>query len=162
MAKNLHPLLLLFLFVAVLPHCQCKFSESKGFSLKPVRRNFLDFTSSFQELKENSEPGAAYLESLSLRKIAETQLTDHFPDIIRPPITRSHFLFTIDAKIGTTPSRKRTFIVDTGSSLTWTQCRPCTHCFKQDYPLFDPNNFRQIMLLPDFSSALIMANASST
>ena len=31
-------------------------------------------------------------------------------------------------------------IVDTGSDLTWTQCRPCTHCYKQVVPFFDPKN----------------------
>ncbi|KAL8031874.1 hypothetical protein ABFX02_13G057800 [Erythranthe guttata] len=62
---------------------------------------------------------------------------DIFPNTIRPRITRSSYLYTIDASIGT-PPRKRTFIFDTGSELTWTQCTPCVHCFKQDYPLFDP------------------------
>ncbi|KZV20724.1 hypothetical protein F511_26570 [Dorcoceras hygrometricum] len=31
-------------------------------------------------------------------------------------------------------------IADTGSDLTWTQCKPCTSCFKQRSPLFDPRN----------------------
>ncbi|KAL3498121.1 hypothetical protein ACH5RR_040853 [Cinchona calisaya] len=29
-------------------------------------------------------------------------------------------------------------IADTGSDLTWTQCKPCSQCYKQDAPLFDP------------------------
>ncbi|KAI3418633.1 Peptidase A1 domain-containing protein [Psidium guajava] len=29
-------------------------------------------------------------------------------------------------------------LVDTGSDLIWTQCKPCTHCFKQATPVFDP------------------------
>ncbi|KAI3457546.1 hypothetical protein Pfo_014209 [Paulownia fortunei] len=140
MAKKVHPLFFLFPFLAVLPHCQCIFSESRGFSLKLVRRDFLD-TPPFPQLfnfTKSSEDGASYLERGSLSKIAETEVSDRFPDTIRPTITRSRFLFTIDATIGT-PSRKRTFIFDPGSSLTWTQCTPCIHCFKQDYPLFDPN-----------------------
>ncbi|XP_073304768.1 aspartic proteinase CDR1-like [Primulina huaijiensis] len=31
-------------------------------------------------------------------------------------------------------------IADTGSDLTWTQCKPCASCFEQKVPLFDPNN----------------------
>ncbi|XP_048132138.1 aspartic proteinase CDR1-like [Rhodamnia argentea] len=30
-------------------------------------------------------------------------------------------------------------IADTGSDLIWTQCKPCTDCFKQAPPLFDPS-----------------------
>ncbi|KAK6136786.1 hypothetical protein DH2020_029456 [Rehmannia glutinosa] len=29
-------------------------------------------------------------------------------------------------------------IADTGSDLTWTQCQPCTQCYKQKAHLFDP------------------------
>ncbi|XVF30627.1 hypothetical protein REPUB_Repub16aG0074900 [Reevesia pubescens] len=31
-------------------------------------------------------------------------------------------------------------IADTGSDLIWTQCKPCSECFKQDAPLFDPTD----------------------
>ncbi|CAH9077635.1 unnamed protein product [Cuscuta europaea] len=31
-------------------------------------------------------------------------------------------------------------IADTGSVVTWTQCEPCTDCFPQVLPLFDPKN----------------------
>ncbi|XP_074299298.1 aspartic proteinase CDR1-like [Silene latifolia] len=30
-------------------------------------------------------------------------------------------------------------LIDTGSDLIWTQCQPCTQCFKQILPIFDPN-----------------------
>ncbi|KAL4599215.1 hypothetical protein ACB092_11G111500 [Castanea dentata] len=33
-------------------------------------------------------------------------------------------------------------IADTGSDLTWLQCRPCTKCYKQTSPIFDPANVR--------------------
>ncbi|KAK2970236.1 hypothetical protein RJ640_021672 [Escallonia rubra] len=33
-------------------------------------------------------------------------------------------------------------IADTGSDLTWTQCKPCVECFKQISPLFDPRKSR--------------------
>lgn len=73
---------------------------------------------------------------------------DHpFPDTIRPAVTRSYYLFTIDATIGT-PSSIKTFIFDTGSSLIWTQCKPCVRCFKQDYPLFDPKQSSSYQKLP--------------
>uniref|UniRef100_A0A803M3T4 Peptidase A1 domain-containing protein n=1 Tax=Chenopodium quinoa TaxID=63459 RepID=A0A803M3T4_CHEQI len=37
-----------------------------------------------------------------------------------------------------TPPVKQLGIVDTGSDLIWTQCQPCTQCFKQKLPIFNP------------------------
>ncbi|KAJ4825009.1 hypothetical protein Tsubulata_005643 [Turnera subulata] len=37
-----------------------------------------------------------------------------------------------------TPPVETLSILDTGSDLVWTQCTPCTYCFPQDVPLFDP------------------------
>ncbi|KAL5699060.1 hypothetical protein ACHQM5_030012 [Ranunculus cassubicifolius] len=41
-----------------------------------------------------------------------------------------------------------TVIVDTGSDLTWVQCQPCTSCYSQQDPIFNPNTsytYRTIM-----------------
>ncbi|KAK8559315.1 hypothetical protein V6N13_098891 [Hibiscus sabdariffa] len=38
-----------------------------------------------------------------------------------------------------TPGFDVVAIADTGSDLIWTQCKPCSQCFKQDAPLFDPS-----------------------
>ena len=39
-----------------------------------------------------------------------------------------------------TPKRDLTFIFDTGSDLTWTQCEPCArHCYDQIEPIFNPS-----------------------
>ncbi|KAH1105765.1 hypothetical protein J1N35_009533 [Gossypium stocksii] len=37
-----------------------------------------------------------------------------------------------------TPSFSVVALADTGSDLIWTQCWPCSQCFKQDAPLFEP------------------------
>ena len=42
-------------------------------------------------------------------------------------------------KIGTPPV-KVVGIVDTGSDLTWAQCKPCVNCYKQVTPLLVPSN----------------------
>ncbi|KAH6756814.1 hypothetical protein C2S53_015215 [Perilla frutescens var. hirtella] len=55
---------------------------------------------------------------------------------IRLPLTFHEPTFTVEIGIGT-PAVKRTLIFDTGSGLTWTQCKPCIKCFKQNEPLFD-------------------------
>ncbi|XP_004305337.1 PREDICTED: aspartic proteinase CDR1-like [Fragaria vesca subsp. vesca] len=45
--------------------------------------------------------------------------------------------YLVNMSIGT-PPRPFIGIVDSGSDLIWTQCMPCTECFKQNPPLFDP------------------------
>ncbi|OMO71026.1 Peptidase A1 [Corchorus olitorius] len=46
--------------------------------------------------------------------------------------------FLMNVSIGTPPF-PIVGIADTGSDLIWTQCQPCTQCFQQDAPLFDPS-----------------------
>ncbi|CAN6204815.1 unnamed protein product [Urochloa humidicola] len=38
-----------------------------------------------------------------------------------------------------TPARRFTVEFDTGSDLSWVQCKPCHHCYKQRDPVFDPS-----------------------
>ncbi|CAN6224868.1 unnamed protein product [Urochloa humidicola] len=38
-----------------------------------------------------------------------------------------------------TPPRQFTVEFDTGSDLSWVQCKPCNHCYEQHDPLFDPS-----------------------
>ncbi|XWS57953.1 hypothetical protein CRYUN_Cryun09bG0217200 [Craigia yunnanensis] len=46
--------------------------------------------------------------------------------------------YLMNISIGT-PAFDIVAIADTGSDLIWTQCMPCSQCFKQDAPLFDPS-----------------------
>ena len=45
--------------------------------------------------------------------------------------------YLIKISLGT-PAIEVLGIADTGSDLIWTQCEPCEKCYKQDLPLFDP------------------------
>ena len=52
-------------------------------------------------------------------------------------------LYVVNVGLGT-PKREFTLLIDTGSSLIWTQCRPCKlgnlkGCYKQRHPIFDPS-----------------------
>lgn len=39
-----------------------------------------------------------------------------------------------------TPKNELSLVFDTGSDLTWTQCRPCAkYCYNQSEPIFDPS-----------------------
>uniref|UniRef100_A0A7N1A7S3 Peptidase A1 domain-containing protein n=1 Tax=Kalanchoe fedtschenkoi TaxID=63787 RepID=A0A7N1A7S3_KALFE len=52
-------------------------------------------------------------------------------------IIRNSNLFFMKIRLGTPPV-DIIAMVDTGSDLTWTQCLPCTRCFPQRLPLFNP------------------------
>ncbi|KAL3818378.1 hypothetical protein ACJIZ3_004283 [Penstemon smallii] len=59
------------------------------------------------------------------------------PDSIEARLTPDGGEYLIKISIGTPPFEILA-IADTGSDLTWTQCKPCTQCYKQKAPLFDP------------------------
>ncbi|KAL9258147.1 Aspartic proteinase nepenthesin-1-like protein [Drosera capensis] len=46
--------------------------------------------------------------------------------------------YLMDVSIGT-PAIAYSAILDTGSDLIWTQCKPCYSCFQQSAPIFDPS-----------------------
>ncbi|KAE8687331.1 putative aspartic protease [Hibiscus syriacus] len=46
--------------------------------------------------------------------------------------------YLMNISIGT-PGFDIVAIADTGSDLIWTQCKPCSQCFTQEAPLFDPS-----------------------
>ncbi|CAA7061235.1 unnamed protein product [Microthlaspi erraticum] len=73
---------------------------------------------------------AAFLRSIS-RSRQFTTKTDLQSSLIA---NGGEYFMTIS--IGTPPS-KVLAIADTGSDLTWIQCKPCQQCYKQNTPLFD-------------------------
>ncbi|KAK9270689.1 hypothetical protein L1049_026271 [Liquidambar formosana] len=56
---------------------------------------------------------------------------------IRAPVHVGHGSYLMNFWIGT-PARPLLGIMDTGSDLIWTQCKPCVNCFNQPTPIFDP------------------------
>ncbi|CAL5002955.1 unnamed protein product [Urochloa decumbens] len=49
-----------------------------------------------------------------------------------------NYVTTIGLGSGAAAAANHTVIVDTGSDLTWVQCKPCSSCYAQRDPLFDP------------------------
>jgi len=56
---------------------------------------------------------------------------------IEAPVLPGNGEFLMKLAIGT-PPETYSAILDTGSDLIWTQCKPCTQCFHQSTPIFDP------------------------
>ncbi|MCL7032869.1 hypothetical protein MKW94_026224 [Papaver nudicaule] len=45
--------------------------------------------------------------------------------------------YLMNISVGT-PPRQLLAVADTGSDLTWIQCKPCEDCYEQNEPIFDP------------------------
>ncbi|CAK9319356.1 unnamed protein product [Citrullus colocynthis] len=56
---------------------------------------------------------------------------------VKAPVVAGNGEFLMKLAIGT-PPRSLWAIMDTGSDLIWTQCKPCEQCFDQATPIFDP------------------------
>ncbi|XP_057540976.1 aspartic proteinase nepenthesin-1 [Amaranthus tricolor] len=64
--------------------------------------------------------------------------------------------FLMNVAIGTPPN-PFSAIMDTGSDLIWTQCKPCDDCFDQSTPIFDPSKsstFSKLSCSNDLCEAL--------
>lgn len=79
---------------------------------------------------------------------------------IQSPVHTGSGEFLMNLAIGTPPSPFLA-IVDTGSDLVWTQCSPCTDCFTQSSPIFDPSNSSSFDKIP-CTSSLCSSLPSST
>ena len=72
--------------------------------------------------------------------------------------------YVVNVGIGT-PKREFTLVMDTGSSLLWTQCQPCklqrlSGCYKQQHPIFDPLKSSTYANITCPSSTCTLANTT--
>jgi len=70
---------------------------------------------------------------------------------LQVPVHAGNGEFLMDMSIGT-PALAYAAIIDTGSDLVWTQCKPCVECFNQSTPVFDPSSSSTYATLPCSSS----------
>ncbi|CAH2034731.1 unnamed protein product [Thlaspi arvense] len=73
---------------------------------------------------------AAFLHSISRSRYFSTKTN------LKSGIVGAGGAYFMTVSIGT-PPMKVLAIADTGSDLTWIQCKPCQQCYKQDGPIFD-------------------------
>lgn len=59
------------------------------------------------------------------------------PDSFSAPLTTAGVEYLMNVQIGT-PPQNQLVVADTGSDLTWIQCKPCIRCYNQTLPIFDP------------------------
>eukprot|EP01018_Ginkgo_biloba_P035782 Gb_23858 [translate_table: standard] len=63
------------------------------------------------------------------------------------PINTGNGEFLMAIAIGT-PPLSYAGILDTGSDLTWTQCQPCSDCYSQPTPIYDPSKSSTFSKVP--------------
>ncbi|PIN24256.1 Aspartyl protease [Handroanthus impetiginosus] len=79
------------------------------------------------------------------------------------PIHAGNGEFLMELSIGT-PPESYSAILDTGSDLIWTQCKPCKECFNQPTPIFDPkksSSFSKMSCSSNLCGALPMSSCSN-
>ena len=60
-----------------------------------------------------------------------------------------------------TPTRAQTLIIDTGSNVSWVQCRPCVSCYSQVEPIFNPTKSTSYRRIPCTSPVCVNLNPHS-
>lgn len=77
--------------------------------------------------------------SQRLKKLKAMVLAASSPESqLEAPIHAGSGEYLMQLSIGTPPEAFPA-VLDTGSDLIWTQCKPCTQCYKQPTPIFDPS-----------------------
>ncbi|XP_059656352.1 aspartic proteinase nepenthesin-1 [Cornus florida] len=88
--------------------------------------------SRFERLQHAMKRGRQRVKRFSAMVLAEKSDSK-----VKSPVHAGNGEFLMDLSIGT-PPKPYTAIMDTGSDLIWTQCKPCKDCFDQSTPVFDP------------------------
>jgi len=82
----------------------------------------------------------AHNDGFSVKLIRRNSSNDSYkPSTIQSAVSAYQSEYLMELSIGTPPI-KTYAEADTGSDLIWFQCIPCTNCYKQQNPMFDPQS----------------------
>ena len=139
-ATSLQPLLLLPLLILILP--LLTFSSRLAFDDNPLKTGFrvslTHIDAGLKNLTKLQLIQRAIINRVKprLEKLSVITKNGRIDDV-RAPVYVGDREFLMNLSIGT-PVVPLVAIMDTGSDLIWTQCKPCTYCFKQATPVFNP------------------------
>ncbi|KAH7840957.1 hypothetical protein Vadar_023829 [Vaccinium darrowii] len=99
----------------------------------------------FKITMNNVDSGGSFTERLLRATKRSNRRLQHFNEIIskakhpnfRSAVYPADGAYFMNFSIGTPPNSYYG-IMDTGSDLIWTQCKPCFQCFSQPAPVFEP------------------------
>ena len=101
---------------------------------------------STERLKRAVQRSQERLEKLQIMSAGKLH-SDYETNDIQSPVSAGSGEFLIQMAIGT-PVLSFSAIIDTGSDLIWTQCKPCTDCYQQPTPMYDPSLSSTYSTLP--------------
>ncbi|KAH7862086.1 hypothetical protein Vadar_034640 [Vaccinium darrowii] len=97
-----------------------------------------------------------------LQKFSEMVLAASADSDVKSTVYPGNGEFLMKLSIGT-PPESFSAIMDTGSDLIWTQCKPCQQCYAQPTPVFDPkksSSFSKTECSSDLCKALPTSSCS--
>jgi len=113
-----------------------------------------------ERVQHGIKRGKSRLQRLNAMVLAAS--TTPNSDELEAPIHAGNGEYLMELAIGTPPVSYPA-VLDTGSDLIWTQCRPCTRCYKQPTPIFDPkksSSFSKVSCGSSLCSALPSSTCS--
>uniref|UniRef100_A0A0D6QUA2 nepenthesin n=1 Tax=Araucaria cunninghamii TaxID=56994 RepID=A0A0D6QUA2_ARACU len=115
--------------------------------ISPLSPGNISSTARWKRVLERSN------ERLRKFQLDSRSYSDKVSDIkdAQAPVSSGTGEFLMKLAIGT-PAVSYSVILDTGSDLTWTQCKPCEDCYSQPTPIFDPSKSSSYSTVPCSSS----------
>lgn len=117
-----------------------------------------------ERVQHGIKRGKTRLQRLNAMVLAATTATeDSSTQQLEAPIHAGNGEYLMELSIGT-PPESYPAVLDTGSDLIWTQCKPCSQCYKQPTPIFDPkksSTFSKLSCSSNLCSALPSSTCSS-
>ncbi|OEL12538.1 Aspartyl protease family protein [Dichanthelium oligosanthes] len=91
-----------------------------------------------EEMLRRDQLRAAYIQRQFSSAAGDVQQLDAtVPTTLGSSLSSLEYVITVG--IGS-PSVTQTMLIDTGSDVSWLQCKPCSQCHSQADPLFDPSS----------------------
>ncbi|WOG88242.1 hypothetical protein DCAR_0207476 [Daucus carota subsp. sativus] len=130
---QLFPSLLLYLILTSISLLASPIqSHSSGFTTNLIHRD--------SPLSPYYNPSKSYYEilrnSIHRSMTRSSHIFSSHPPTIQSPLTAVPGEYLMKISVGT-PPRDFLAVADTGSDLTWIQCKPCHVCYHQNIPLFE-------------------------
>ncbi|PIN25158.1 Aspartyl protease [Handroanthus impetiginosus] len=104
-------------------------AEASGFSVDLIHRD---------SLQSPSLDASEHMTNALQRSFNRLKNDHYSPQSASAEIVPDKGEYLMKFALGTPPVETLA-IADTGSDLTWIQCKPCQQCFKQKAPFFEPN-----------------------
>ncbi|KAK5772493.1 aspartic proteinase nepenthesin-1-like [Gossypium arboreum] len=134
-------LLFCLLVTSILYHSAFVTSKPTGFSLRAVIDDspesplyLIENLTIAERLERLIKISYARVNYLNLVSSGDAKLV---PDNIRIPMLRDAVYYAVAFTIGSQGHPVK-LLMDTGGGLIWTQCLPCTNCFPQKLPIYNP------------------------